>query len=98
MRWKDWSSAWKGAIIGIIINLFTIILENVLKLNIPQTIPSKPYILTFLLSSISMPESISILVAMIIYALYFIEIIFYWFLTGALMGWIIGKVKVKKRK
>lgn len=85
-----------GLLIGLIVNLITSILENIYVLDIAQTIPSKPYILDFLLNFISIPNLIIFII--FLYILYIIEIAFYWFLIGVLFGWILEKRESSDKK
>jgi hypothetical protein len=98
MGWKNLSYWLRGGVIGLVVglvvNIITSILENIYSLNIVQTIPSKPYIVDLLIGFINIPNSI--IFAIMFYIFYIIELAFYWFIIGALAGWLVGKIKSKK--
>ena len=81
MGWKDWSYAVRGAIIGVVVGLLRIIFGNIFTYI---------YFSNSKLLNVNPSFGAEGLARIIIYA---IPVLFIYFLIGALIGWIIGKIK-----
>ena len=100
MGWKNWSSWLKGGIISIIITIiisgfsWILFINNIIKDD--TLIYTMPDIFLILLSiGLSPPGNLSVIIYSI---LVIIPIgLFFRFLLGAIIGWIIGKRKAKQQ-